>query len=111
MENSVTIEKMNSEISVLHKENEMLKGENIALQNELEQYANLVATKEKYAVEIRQQLAVTQARLTSLEANPVVKAGRFVKRVLRKVKRVLARIYNLGYRVLRKIYRTFIKRK
>lgn len=117
MKSGLTEEKMEREFKTLERENKRLMAENtlltektvwqeervLMLENRLSEYANLVAAKEKYAIELQMQLDQTKARLNSLESNNIIK-------VLRKVKRVLYSIYHLGYRILRKIYRTFIKR-
>ncbi|MBQ6849487.1 MAG: hypothetical protein IJN77_00425 [Oscillospiraceae bacterium] len=116
MKSGLKVENMEREFKILERENNKLMAENtfltektakqeekvLMLENMLSEYANLVAAKEKYAIELQMQLEQTNARLNRLESNIIIK-------VLRKVKRMLYSTYHLGYRILRKIYRTFIK--
>ena len=85
MDGNSKVEELYRQISSLNKENKMLKAENINLQNNLEQYVNLVVSKEKYIIDLQQQLNNANVRISNLENMLVVKIGRKIKRTIRKI--------------------------
>lgn len=85
MDGNSKVEELYRQISSLNKENKMLKAENINLQNDLDQYVNLVVSKEKYIIDLQQQLNNANVRISNLENMLVVKIGRKIKRTIRKI--------------------------
>lgn len=85
MDGNSKVEELYRQISSLNKENKMLKTENINLQNDLDQYVNLVVSKEKYIIDLQQQLNNANVRISNLENMLVVKIGRKIKRTIRKI--------------------------
>lgn len=85
MDGNSKVEELYRQISSLNKENKMLKAENINLQNDLDQYVNLVVSKEKYIIDLQQQLNNANVRISNLENMLVVKIGIKIKRTIRKI--------------------------
>ena len=85
MDGNSKVEELYIQISSLNKENKILKAENINLQNDLDQYVNLVVSKEKYIIDLQQQLNNANVRISNLENMLVVKIGRKIKRIIRKI--------------------------
>lgn len=85
MDGNSKVEELYRQISSLNKENKILKAENINLQNDLDQYVNLVVSKEKYIIDLQQQLNNANVRISNLENMLVVKIGRKIKRTIRKI--------------------------
>ena len=85
MDGNSKIEELYIQISSLNKENKILKAENINLQNDLDQYVNLVVSKEKYIIDLQQQLNNANVLISNLENMLVVKIGRKIKRIIRKI--------------------------
>ena len=85
MDGNSKVEELYRQISSLNKENKILKAENINLQNDLDQYVNLVVSKEKYIIDLQQQLNSANVRISNLENMLVVKIGRKIKRTIRKI--------------------------
>lgn len=85
MDGNSKVEELYRQISSLNKENKILKAENINLQNDLDQYVNLVVSKEKYIIDLQQQLNNANVLISNLENMLVVKIGRKIKRTIRKI--------------------------
>lgn len=85
MDGNSKVEELYRQISSLNKENKILKAENINLQNDLDQYVNLVVSKEKYIIDLQQQLNNANVRISNLENMLVVKIVRKIKRTIRKI--------------------------
>ena len=85
MDGNSKVEELYRQLSSLNKENKILKAENINLQNDLDQYVNLVVSKEKYIIDLQQQLNNANVRISNLENMLVVKIGRKIKRTIRKI--------------------------
>lgn len=85
MDGNSKVEELYRQISSLNKENKILKAENINLHNDLDQYVNLVVSKEKYIIDLQQQLNNANVRISNLENMLVVKIGRKIKRTIRKI--------------------------
>ena len=85
MDGNSKVEELYIQISSLNKENKILKAENINLQNDLDQYVNLVVSKEKYIIDLQQQLNNANVLISNLENMLVVKIGRKIKRTIRKI--------------------------
>lgn len=85
MDGYSNVEELYRQISSLKKENKILKAENINLHNDLDQYVNLVVSKEKYIIDLQQQLDNANMQISNLENMLVVKIGRKIKRTIRKI--------------------------
>lgn len=85
MDGYSNVEELYRQISSLKKENKILKAENINLHNDLDQYVNLVVSKEKYIIDLQQQLNNANMQISNLENMLVVKIGRKIKRTIRKI--------------------------